>query len=157
MFFVKLSAWLLLAVIAFVAAAWLGAVLFLGFSGAEPLSHARPWTLYSYAYWHGANPKIDAWLYLSVKGVATSPFPTITCARRFFFALTTWRSRHLLDNFNLDCGSQKLLFSETGRLARAQSRRERQADFNLGGRELRQYQVSSGLSSGRTDQFLEKS
>lgn len=65
MFFVKLSAWVLLAIIALVAAAWLSAVLFLGFSGAEPIAHARPWTLYSYAYWHGANPKIDAWLYLS--------------------------------------------------------------------------------------------
>lgn len=49
-----------------IVAAWIGGVFFLAASGAAPARTASPLTLYSYWYWYSSNPKIEAWLYLSV-------------------------------------------------------------------------------------------
>jgi len=50
---------------ALAAAAWIGGAFFLAASGAAPVRTASPLTLYSYWYWYSANPRIEAWLYVS--------------------------------------------------------------------------------------------
>ena len=57
--------WGALALTSLGVAAWLGGVLFLAFTGVAHVTAARPWTLYSYYYWYGSNPKIEAWIYVS--------------------------------------------------------------------------------------------
>jgi len=51
--------------VALAAAAWIAGAFFLVASGAAPLRTASPLTLYSYWYWYSANPRIEAWLYVS--------------------------------------------------------------------------------------------
>lgn len=63
--FVKTTIGLLVFVVASVAAAWLAGALFLVFTGLAPIQKATPLTLYSYAWWYGDHPKINAWLWVS--------------------------------------------------------------------------------------------
>src|SRR4051812_4495590 len=86
--------------LAMVLAAWFAGAIFLTVSGAGPLGAASPLTLYSYWYWYGSDPKIEAWLYVSsacgVLGLVLPAAPFLVPRRESLHGDAKWsKTRHL--------------------------------------------------------------